>query len=145
MVMHVMLIEWALDDTMQLKWVILKKSQQGGVRRPIVMCLIKDTFWTIAVRGPLKQQRTLKKVVPPGVKPRASGLSCRHSATELQHPLTTTSLSHPYDSLEVTVWIVGFSSMHLNTTNVWMNLYRLWRMQLRSMAAASGSTWTWCE
>ena len=30
-------------------------------------------------------------------------------------------------------------------TNVWLTLYRLWEMQLRSMAAASGSTWIWCE
>ena len=41
----------------------------------------------------------------PGVEPRASGLSCQCSATELQHPPTTTPLACPYDSFEVDAWM----------------------------------------
>ena len=42
-----------------------------------------------------------RKVAPPGIEPRASGLSRQRSATELRHPPTATPLSvpsHPSDS-----------------------------------------------
>ena len=40
-----------------------------------------------------------RKVVPPGIAPRAHGLSCQCSATEPQHPLATTPLSSPFIAL----------------------------------------------
>ena len=55
-------------------------------------------IWAITVRRPLKQQRE-RKVAPPGIKPRASGLSCQHSANELRHPPATTPLSSPFIAL----------------------------------------------
>ena len=45
-----------------------------------------------------------RKMVPPGVEPRASCLNHQCSATELQHPLTTIPL-YPYDLLKVIVLI----------------------------------------
>ena len=42
-------------------------------------------------------------MVPPGIEPRASGLSRQCSATKLQHPPTTTSLSFPYIALLVRI------------------------------------------
>ena len=55
------------------------------VRRPI------EIIWAVTVRRPLKRQRERKKVVPPGIEPRASDLSRQCSATKLRHPPTTTS------------------------------------------------------
>ena len=55
------------------------------VRRPI------EIIWAVTVRRPLKRQRERKKVVPPGIEPRASGLSRQCSATKLRHPPTATS------------------------------------------------------
>ena len=57
------------------------------VRRPI------EIIWAVTVRRPLKRQRERKKVVPPGIEPRASGLSRQCSATKLRHPHTRLSLS----------------------------------------------------
>ena len=62
------------------------------------------------------------KVVPPGVEPRASGLSCQCSATELQHPPTATPLSRSYDSIEVIVWMNACSyllCMVVGVSNLW--------------------------
>ena len=40
-----------------------------------------------------------RKVAPPGIEPRASGLSHQRSATELRHPQTATPVSFPYIAL----------------------------------------------
>ena len=78
------------------------------VRRPI------EIIWAVTVRRPLKRQRERKKVVPPGIEPRASGLSHQCSATKLRHPPTTTSLSFPYIALLVRI-IVDRSTFQRST------------------------------
>ena len=77
------------------------------VRRPI------EIIWAVTVRRPLKRQRERKKVVPPGIEPRASGLSRQCSATKLRHPPTTTSLSFPYIALLVRI-IVDIYHLYIN-------------------------------
>ena len=63
----------------------------------------RDNLGRYCLYRPLKRQRERKKVVLPGIEPRASGLSRQCSATKLRHPPTTTSLSFPYIALLVRI------------------------------------------
>ena len=77
-------------------------SPMGGtpiimVRRPMNPGLIID-LWIMPLR--LKTSEMAKeqerKVEPPGIEPRASGILCHCSATKLQLPPATTPHSCPY-------------------------------------------------
>ena len=88
------------------------KSPQGGVRWVGLLYCPKtncDCVQSKTHSGPLlfvdlwNGKRLERQVAPLRVKPRASGLSCQCSATELQHPLTITPTSCPYNLLEVII------------------------------------------
>ena len=68
------------------------------------LCLIKGR----TVRRPLNGRGLKGKVAPPGIEPRASGLSCQCSATELRcsdgdHPLSKPLLAYFKRLLEIRV------------------------------------------
>ena len=71
-----------------------------------------------------------RKVAPPGIKPRASGLSHQRSSTELWHPPTATPLSFPFIALLLSdCWGIYFVFCLLSNLSFirWsLSVFRLW-------------------
>ena len=82
---------------------IWAKSQLGVrwsiilIWKPINLGLIKD-LWIMPLRPKTSEmaKEQERKVEPPGIEPRATGIPCHCSATKLQLPPATTSHSCPY-------------------------------------------------
>ena len=67
------------------------------VQRPINPGLIKDlSIMPLCPKTSEMAKEQERKVEPPGIEPRATGILCHCSATKLQLPPTTTPLSCPY-------------------------------------------------
>ena len=76
------------------------------VQRPIVIASSqRHKFGSLLSVNLWNGKGLERKVVPPGVKPKAPGLSCQCPATELWHTTATATPLSRYDSLKVIVWM----------------------------------------
>ena len=93
--------------------------------KDLIEIIRSKTICGVTVRRPLKWQKEERKVVPPGVEPRASGLRHQRSAT-VTHPPTATPPS-PF----ITLFLVISDEMNVDC------FIRMWDMSYVNYMASA--------